>query len=440
MPLTTHNKRKTMSNLKVIISREFSERVRKKSFIITTIIMPLFMVAMMILPAVIMNGNIGSDTKHIVVVDETDGAVVGKLLKSDSSVEFELLENITRTDAVSRFDKDESVYGILWIDSDAVLHPDHIQLITNSSSSLMTEENIENQISEILRDIKLKSYGIEEIDRILAESQVNVSLSTMRYTGDKESMEETSSALSMAVSLILGMILYMFIIIYGQQVLTGVIEEKQTRVLDVMVTSCSPFDLMMGKILGVAAVAAVQVAIWCVIVCTVSAFIMPMIMSPDTVQAMSATEASLNITFGNVMYVLKLFLWLLLFIVGGFLLYASLFAAAGSAVDANQDAQQFNTILMMPIILSIMVMMMVFNDPDSKLVFWCSMIPFTSPIVMMARIPFDIPVWQIILSLVILYVSFLLTTVIAARIYRIGIFTHGKKPSWKELGTWLFMK
>lgn len=440
MPLTTHNKRKTMSNLKVIISREFSERVRKKSFIITTIIMPLFMVAMMILPAVIMNGNIGSDTKHIVVVDETDGTVVGKSLKSDSSVEFEMLENITRTDAVSRFDKDESVYGILWIDSDAVLHPDHIQLITNSSSSVMTEENIENQISEILRDIKLKSYGIEEIDRILSESQVNVSLSTMRYTGDKESMEETSSALSMAVSLILGMILYMFIIIYGQQVLTGVIEEKQTRVLDVMVTSCSPFDLMMGKILGVAAVAAVQVAIWCVIVCTVSAFIMPMIMSPDTVQAMSATEASLNITFGNVMYVLELFLWLLLFIVGGFLLYASLFAAAGSAVDANQDAQQFNTILMMPIILSIMVMMMVFNDPDSKLVFWCSMIPFTSPIVMMARIPFDIPVWQIILSLVILYVSFLLTTVIAARIYRIGIFTHGKKPSWKELGTWLFMK
>lgn len=440
MPLTTHNKRKTMSNLKVIISREFSERVRKKSFIITTIIMPLFMVAMMILPAVIMNGNIGSDTKHIVVVDETDGTVVGKSLKSDSSVEFEMLENITRTDAVSRFDKDESVYGILWIDSDAVLHPDHIQLITNSSSSLMTEENIENQISEILRDIKLKSYGIEEIDRILAESQVNVSLSTMRYTGDEESMEETSSALSMAVSLVLGMILYMFIIIYGQQVLTGVIEEKQTRVLDVMVTSCSPFDLMMGKILGVAAVAAVQVAIWCVIVCTVSAFIMPMIMSPDTVQAMSATEASLNITFGNVMYVLELFLWLLLFIVGGFLLYASLFAAAGSAVDANQDAQQFNTILMMPIILSIMVMMMVFNDPDSKLVFWCSMIPFTSPIVMMARIPFDIPVWQIILSLVILYVSFLLTTVIAARIYRIGIFTHGKKPNWKELGTWLFMK
>lgn len=427
-----------MSKIGVIISREFTERIRKKSFIIATILSPLLLIGIGTAPTLIMlHGN--SDTKHIVVVDETEGHFVGKNLQSNKSVEFQLLEDITRKDAMVSYNDENKAAGILFIESDVLQHPDHIQLLNNASSSVMLEEEIAGQISSILHNEKLKEYDIENLDQILSETQYHVSLSTMKNngTGDEESMEQTSSGLSMAISLLLGMMLYMFIIIYGQQVLTSVIEEKQSRVLDVMVTSCRPFDLMMGKILGIAAVAAVQIGIWCVLISTASAVLVPMIPSgavEETGSAVSALEAMINLP-----QILLIFLWMLLFMVGGFLLYASLFAAAGSAVDANQDAQQFNTIIMMPIIIAIVVMMSVFNDPSSGLVFWFSMIPFTSPIVMMARIPFDIPVWEIVLSLCILYATFVLTTWIAAKIYRIGIFMHGKKPSWRELGTWLRM-
>lgn len=427
-----------MSKIGVIISREFTERIRKKSFIIATILSPLLLIGIGTAPTLIMlHGN--SDTKHIVVVDETEGHFVGKNLQSNKSVEFQLLEDITRKDAMVSYNDENKAAGILFIESDVLQHPDHIQLLNNASSSVMLEEEIAGQISSILHNEKLKEYDIENLDQILSETQYHVSLSTMKNngTGDEESMEQTSSGLSMAISLLLGMMLYMFIIIYGQQVLTSVIEEKQSRVLDVMVTSCRPFDLMMGKILGIAAVAAVQIGIWCVLISTASAVLVPMIPSGAVEEAGSAVpalEAMINLP-----QILLIFLWMLLFMVGGFLLYASLFAAAGSAVDANQDAQQFNTIIMMPIIIAIVVMMSVFNDPSSGLVFWFSMIPFTSPIVMMARIPFDIPVWEIVLSLCILYATFVLTTWIAAKIYRIGIFMHGKKPSWRELGTWLRM-
>lgn len=427
-----------MSKIGVIISREFTERIRKKSFIIATILSPLLLIGIGTAPTLIMlHGN--SDTKHIVVVDETEGHFVGKNLQSNKSVEFQLLEDITRKDAMVSYNDENKAAGILFIESDVLQHPDHIQLLNNASSSVMLEEEIAGQISSILHNEKLKEYDIENLDQILSETQYHVSLSTMKNngTGDEESMEQTSSGLSMAISLLLGMMLYMFIIIYGQQVLTSVIEEKQSRVLDVMVTSCRPFELMMGKILGIAAVAAVQIGIWCVLISTASAVLVPMIPSgavEETGSAVSALEAMINLP-----QILLIFLWMLLFMVGGFLLYASLFAAAGSAVDANQDAQQFNTIIMMPIIIAIVVMMSVFNDPSSGLVFWFSMIPFTSPIVMMARIPFDIPVWEIVLSLCILYATFVLTTWIAAKIYRIGIFMHGKKPSWRELGTWLRM-
>lgn len=427
-----------MSKIGVIISREFTERIRKKSFIIATILSPLLLIGIGTAPTLIMlHGN--SDTKHIVVVDETEGHFVGKNLQSNKSVEFQLLEDITRKDAMVSYNDENKAAGILFIESDVLQHPDHIQLLNNASSSVMLEEEIAGQISSILHNEKLKEYDIENLDQILSETQYHVSLSTMKNngTGDEESMEQTSSGLSMAISLLLGMMLYMFIIIYGQQVLTSVIEEKQSRVLDVMVTSCRPFELMMGKILGIAAVAAVQIGIWCVLISTASAILVPMIPSSaveETGSAVSALETMINLP-----QILLIFLWMLLFMVGGFLLYASLFAAAGSAVDANQDAQQFNTIIMMPIIIAIVVMMSVFNDPSSGLVFWFSMIPFTSPIVMMARIPFDIPVWEIVLSLCILYATFVLTTWIAAKIYRIGIFMHGKKPSWRELGTWLRM-
>ena len=289
------------------------------------------------------------------------------------------------------------------------------------------------------------------MDQILADANVRVnSIQTLKNNDqeDDEKMEKTSTTASWLMGLILGMMLYFILIVYGQQVLQSVIDEKQTRVLDVMVTSCTPFELMMGKILGIAVVAALQIVIWAVLIIGASAFVMPLVMGGTDVEA--ALAAAQNVPdpevlsmvgkFTNVSYLAGLFLELLLYIVGGFLFYASMYAAIGSAVDTPQDAAQFNGIIMMPVIVAIMVMMSVMNDPNSDLVFWCSMIPFTSPIVMMARIPFGIPTWQVAVSLVVLFISFFLMVWVAARIFRVGVFMHGKKPTWKDLGAWIKMK
>ena len=253
-------------------------------------------------------------------------------------------------------------------------------------------------------------------------------------------MESTSSGISYALSMVLGMMLYMLLILYGQMVLTSVVEEKSSRVIDVLVTSSTPFQIMMGKILGIALVAVAQIAIWALLVIAASKFLVPALFSDNVVMANDMMLASIMGTLTDTGYLAMLFGLLLLFVVGGFLLYAALYAAAGSAVDSVQEGQQYNTIIMMPIIFSIFIMMTIFNDPNSPLAFWASMIPFTSPIVMIARIPFGIPAWEVVVSLLVLYLSFMLMTWLAARIFRIGIFMHGKRPSWRELWQWVRMK
>ena len=440
-----------MNKIGLIVEREFAERVRKKSFIITTLLTPLFMIAIMVAPSLMMMKG-GSSTKTIAVVDKTEGQFVGKKLESGETVKFNLLTpETTAGQARSQYSNADFSYGILVIGEDVLDNPQNVQLILNDASSMSVEENIRNQIQGILRTERLARYDMDNIDQILADANVRVNIQTLKNNGqedEEKGMERTSTTASWAMGLILGMLLYFILIVYGQQVLQSVIDEKQTRVLDVMVTSCKPFDLMMGKILGIALVAALQIVIWAVLVIGASAFILPMVMGNSGVDAaMTAAQAVTDPElagivgkFTNVGYLAGLFLELLLYIVGGFLFYASMYAAIGSAVDTPQDAAQFNGIIMMPVIVAIIVMMNVMNDPNSNLVFWCSMIPFTSPIVMMARIPFGIPVWQVAVSLVILYISFLLMTWIAARIFRVGVFMHGKKPSWKDLGAWIKMK
>ena len=437
-----------MSKIGLIIEREFAERVRKKSFIVSTLLTPLFMIAMMVLPSVMMFKG-GSSTKNVVVIDNSPEQFVGKKLVSGKTVSFELLnQGAALNEARLEF---KGNYGILVIGSDVLDNPQNIQLVLNEASSMSVEENIQNQIQSILRTERLKRYDLENMDQILADANVRVnSIQTLKNNDqeDDEKMEKTSTTASWLMGLILGMMLYFILIVYGQQVLQSVIDEKQTRVLDVMVTSCTPFELMMGKILGIAVVAALQIVIWAVLIIGASAFVMPLVMGGTDVEA--ALAAAQNVPdpevlsmvgkFTNVSYLAGLFLELLLYIVGGFLFYASMYAAIGSAVDTPQDAAQFNGIIMMPVIVAIMVMMSVMNDPNSDLVFWCSMIPFTSPIVMMARIPFGIPTWQVAVSLVVLFISFFLMVWVAARIFRVGVFMHGKKPTWKDLGAWIKMK
>lgn len=428
-----------MKKIYLIISREYLERVRKKSFIVVTLLMPLFMIGLMVAPSLMMLYGGKSEQKRIMVVDRS-GLVVDRLYSSPE-VEFIDVSELSKSEACAQYGAESDAFGVLYIGS-VVDARDSVQLITNSSSSMMLEENISGQISAIVEQEKLLAYNIENLDQILASIETRIELSTFvnNGTGEEESMEVTSSGMNYILGLILGMLLYMVIIIYGQMVLTSVVEEKASRVIDVMVTSSTPFQLMMGKILGIAAVAVTQIAIWAILVLSASKFLLPMLMPADLASTNDAMLSAVIGTLGDAGYLATIFTYMLLFILGGFLLYASLYAAAGSAVDSVQDGQQYNTIIMMPIIISIIVMMSVFNDPNSPLAVWTSIIPFTSPIVMMARIPFGIPTWEIITSLAVLYLTFTLTTWLAAKIFRVGILMHGKRPSWLELWQWIKSK
>ena len=422
----------------LIIVREFMERARKKSFIITTLLTPLFIVGLMVAPSLMMMYGT-SDQKQVMVVDRS--GMVAERLVSTPDVLFVDQSHMSKRDACQAFGQESGVFGILYIGSEIECR-DSVQLITNEPSSMLMEESITQQINAIIEREKLLAYDIENLDEILASVATNVELATYENngTGEETSMESTSSGMNYALGMVLGMMLYMIVILYGQMVLTSLAEEKSSRVLDVMVTSSSPFQIMMGKILGIAMVAVAQIAIWAVLVIAASKFLLPALLSPEMLATNDMTMQAIVGTFGDTGYVTMLFGLLLLFMLGGFLLYAALYAAAGSAVDSVQEGQQYNTIIMMPLVLSVIVMMSVFNDPNSPLAFWTSMIPFTSPIVMIARVPFGIPTWEIVVSLLVLYASFIAVAWLAARIFRIGIFMHGKRPSWGELWRWIRTK
>ena len=435
-----------MNKIGIIIAREFNERVKKKSFIITTILMPLLMIGMMAAPTLMMLFAKG-EQKTLLVIDES--SVVAPQLEGNEDVEFKTVDA-----ALEEARKDMDVFGVLWIGENIVDSPSDVKLYTNSSSSMSLEESITAQIEKVIERERLKRYDIDNLEDIMKDLKASVTMTTYRNDQSEEGKDEqaTSSVVSYLLGLVLGMMLYMFLIIYGSMVMTSVIEEKGSRVLDVLVSSVSPFQLMMCKILGVAAVAVTQIAIWGVLVCGIGSAVLPALMPDDVMQSVEAVQAgqmtleeadmdaetisALSLAT-DMSGLVMMFVWLLLFLLGGFLFYSAMFAAVGSAVDSIQDANQLQTPITVPIILALILAMSVFNDPNSPLAFWGSIIPFTSPVVMMARIPFDIPTWQIVLSLVLLYASVAGMAWVAGKIYRVGIFMHGKKPSFKELLSWV---
>jgi ABC-2 type transport system permease protein len=435
-----------MNKIGIIITREFNERVRKKSFIITTILMPLLMIGLMVAPSLMMLFAKG-DQKSLVVIDQS--GIIAPSLEGDDEITFTPMD-VTLDEARA----DSNIFGVLWIGSDVVDNPSNVKLYTNSSSSMSLESNLASQMEKIIERERLKRYDIENLEQIMKDVKVKVSFTTFRndLSEEGEDEEATSSSIAYMLGLVLGMMLYMFLIIYGSMVMTSVIEEKGSRVLDVLVSSVSPFQLMMGKILGVASVAVTQIAIWGVLVCGIGAVVLPALMPEDVMQTVEAVQMGQMTTIEadidadllsavslatDVGGLVMMFVWLLLFLVGGFLFYSAMFAAVGSAVDSIQDANQLQTPITVPIILALILAMSVFNDPNSTLAFWGSIIPFTSPVVMMARVPFGIPTWQIVLSLVLLYASVVAMAWAAGKIYRVGIFMHGKKPSFKELMSWI---
>lgn len=425
-----------MSKTGIIIGREYAERVKKKSFIITTFLMPLFIVALMAIPTLIVIMG-GTETRRVTVVDP-DG-IIAPQLENNSSVEF-----VTATESADTAAGSDAT--ILIIPTGLIENDQPLELIAGEAASMMLENEISSQVEKIVEAERMKGYDID-VKSILASVESNLTVNTTRTDRDTN----TSSTVSYILGFILTFLLYMILLLYGQMVMTSIIEEKNNRVLEIVVSSVKPTGLMLGKILGIALVAVTQVIIWAILIVVFSSLLLPAILPADVAADIATINAgntgALQSTidgdllaalaiFADPWYIISLFTILLLFLIGGFLLYAAIFAAIGSAVDNIQDASQLQTVASLPIIFGIVFGMMAATDPVSSLSVWTSMIPLTSPMVMMARIPYGIPGWQIALSLVLLYLSFIAMVWVAAKIYRVGIFMYGKKPTVKDLIRW----
>lgn len=431
------------SPVSIIIQREFMERVGKKSFIITTLLMPVLMLLLMAAPSLVMLYST-PENRSILVIDNTN--VILPKLESGETLKFS-----PTSQPVDSALAQEGVDGVLVIPADIVKGEGTLIYHSNGPSSLDVESTITNQVNTILHDYKLASYQIEGLQKILEDSKTNVGIRSLR--ADKDS-SETSSMLSAGLGMVLTFMLYMFMILYGQMVMTSVIEEKNNRVLEIVVSSVKPTQLMLGKICGICLVAVTQILIWGILISCLSAFVLPALLPEQVATDMAALNAGASVTalntdadilsamamLGDVYYIIKLFGLMVLFLIAGFILYAAIYAAIGSAVDNIQDAGQFQSFIIFPIIIGLVMSMAVINDPSSSMAMWGSFIPFTAPMVMMARIPFGIPAWEIWVSLAILVASFLAMVWIAAKIYRVGIFMYGKKPSVKELIRWINYK
>lgn len=433
-----------MSKIGIVINREYKERVTKKSFIISTILLPLLMVVLMAAPALLMTFTT-TELKTIMVVDKSN--VVAPNLQNNEEVIY-VVSDLPVDSLLAKDDID----GVLVIENDIVDKPSGLSLYTNGASSMNIESNIRSQIESTIEQERLKKYDIENLDEIMNEIKANVSMQT--YRNDEEN-KASSSELSYIIGLLMDMLLYFFLMLYGQMVMTSIIEEKNNRVLEIMVSSIKPAQLMLGKIVGIGLVAVTQVLIWAVLLSICSGLLLPALIPADVMGEVAAYSAGtidvstatndidmLHIisVLSNVGYILSLFAYLLLFLVGGFLFYSAMYAAIGSAVDNIQDAGQFQGIILTPVIIGFVLSTSIVADPNSTLATVMSMIPFTSPMVMMSRIPFGIASWEIVVSLVILYASFFGMVWASAKIYRVGIFMYGKKPTFKEIVRWINYK
>ena len=298
---------------------------------------------------------------------------------------------------------------------------------------MQTGAYINSQIENAIEDIRLEEYNIENIKQILADVHVDFELATIRI--DKEEDTATSVGLSYAIGLVLDMMLYMFILIYGQMVMNSIIEEKNNRVLEIVVSSVKPTWLMLGKIIGIGLVAVTQILIWTVLLGACSLWTMPMLGDLGATSDNAEIAAAVS-QLSDSGFIAGLFIYLLFFFIGGYLFYSAIYAAIGSAVDNVQDAAQLSTIATLPVIVGIISSMSVLANPGSTLAFWVSVIPFTSPMAMMSRLPYGVPTWEILLSLVVLYISFAFLIWLCAKIYRVGIFMYGKKPTLIEIIRW----
>ena len=455
-----------MNKTSVIIKREYMTRVRKKSFIIMTLLAPVLMAALFVLPTLLMM-NQDKQFKKIAVVG--DGSVIFRnAITNTKDAEYVYLDNVNVNDLKKNFQQ-AGYYGILYIAPELATTPNAIQLFSKKQPPIDLLEHIEGSLEKEIERQKLLGYNIKDLDDILKSIRTKVSVQTIKID-ESGKTTETSTGIAMAVAYLGGFLMYMLVFMFGSQVMRGVIEEKTSRVVEVIISSVKPVQLMMGKIVGIALVGLTQFLIWIALtgaivvvvktvvldkanVTQVTQMIQQNVLSGDQSQP-ATTGTSVNAVQANPQLAefSKMFdsamhqNWLLIitsfifYFITGYLLYASVFAAIGSAVDSETDTQQFMLPVTIPIILGLFVAIGTMQNPESSISFWFSMIPLTSPIVMMARIPFEVPGWQIALSMGIMVITFLAFVWMAAKIYRTGILMYGKKSSWKEMWKWLRYK
>jgi ABC-2 type transport system permease protein len=420
-----------MNKIFLIIRREYLVRVKKKSFIVMTILAPILMVGLILAPVFLANQDQEKKLIAIVSDDEkfTDGIIDEELLhftSIDQSESKNYKLNLS----------DSPYYALLEIEKDTM------SLYSFQQISITVRNSIENQIEKIIETDNLKQAGIDI--EVIENAKTIINIETKII--DNEGLETSANTeASIGIGFLTGLLIYMFIFMYGTMVMRGVIEEKTNRIVEIIISSVKPFQLMMGKIIGIALVGLTQFILWIILTLLISTFAELFIISPqELTEATNTTNHSvllseLNRLTGGI-NLLRIFVSFLFFFLFGYLMYSSLFAAVGSAVDAEADTQQFMLPITIPLILSFILIQPVMDNPDGALAFWLSIIPLTSPIIMMVRLPFGVELWELGLSMILLVIGFITTTYLAAKIYRTGILMYGKKISYKELWKWLSYK
>jgi len=450
-----------MSNIKLIIEREYMTRVKKKSFIIMTFLTPLLLVAMIAVPLLLSMVK-DNNVKKIAVTD-TSGLYIERLESND---QYKFIKSDTDIEVFKKkTSKEREYYAYLFIEGNLITDSSNVSLYSHKQVEIDLKELIDNQLEKLAENDKIESFNIPGLKEIIKQANPDVKINTIKLDEDG-SEKESSSELAMAIGMIFTMVIYIFIFVYGAMVMNGVIEEKTNRIVEIIVSSVKPFDLMIGKIIGIAMVGLTQVLLWVIIIAAflgIATSVLGKDISPDkmaeitnTMQGQSMTNVDINalnsqaeggeteiadiLQMVNNLNLGELAVWFILFFLGGYLLYSSLFAAVGGAIDNPEDAQQFTLPLTVPVLFALYAGIYSASNPDGPLAFWCSMIPFTSPIVMMVRIPFGVPFWQLAVSYGLLVLTFLLTVKFASKIYRTGILMYGKKITYKELYKWLRYK
>ncbi len=456
--------------IKTVISREYTTRVKKKSFLVTTFVVPILFAAMMVVVFLIM-GNTKERKMDVAVVDQS-GIVMSHLESGDRVTYTDYSSEVP--DSIKAHLKDYGKDALVVVSPlDSVKKTVSVQAYSKDPLGVEFTGGLSRKVDDAVEEYRIAQYGIDNLPQIMEDVKSNVKVS--EYTLDESGKENVSeSGIYMIISMLLGIIIWMFIMMFGGQVMSSVIEEKSSRVVEVLISSVKAVDLMFGKIIGIALVALTQFLLWIVLtVILTSAASMfmgkdmlksfsgdPQMMAqtvgmtPEQMEAIggvvaatdtTATEAinsqpdglqTVMSTLSNIPWT-KLIISFLIFFILGYLLYASLYAAIGSAVESVEDTQQLQIPITIPLMIAYLVILMAFQNPDSPVVVWTSMIPFTSPIVMLARIPYGVPMWQLVLSIALLFFTFVGCAWLSAKIYKVGILMFGKKSTFKDLWKWL---